>query len=56
MNKFTHRPEIDGFRAFINEQFKTFFDYIHYTPEGARYFGKVIYDTNWLKPLDQLFE
>ena len=29
--------------------FKIFYDYGHYTLEGAKYFGQKIYDTNWLK-------
>jgi len=29
--------------------YKNFFDYGHYTEYGARYFGKKIYETNWLK-------
>jgi peptidoglycan/LPS O-acetylase OafA/YrhL len=28
---------------------KIFYDYGHYTEYGARYFGKKIYETNWLK-------
>jgi hypothetical protein len=28
---------------------KIFFDYGHYTKEGARYFGKKIHKINWLK-------
>ena len=31
------------------EGFKIFYDYGHYTVEGAKYFGKKIYQTNWLK-------
>ena len=31
------------------EGFKIFYDYGHYTLEGAKYFGKKIYQTNWLK-------
>ncbi len=29
--------------------YKIFFDYGHYTEYGARYFGKKIYEINWLK-------
>ncbi len=29
--------------------YKIFYDYGHYTEHGARYFGKKIYETNWLK-------
>ena len=31
------------------EGFKIFYDYGHYTMEGAKYLGKKIYETNWLK-------
>ena len=31
------------------EGYKIFYDYGHYTENGARYFGKKIYETNWLK-------
>ena len=31
-----------------NEE-KIYFDYGHYTLEGAKYFGKRIYEMNWLK-------
>lgn len=35
---------------FITPQgFKIFYDYGHYTLEGAKYFGQKIYDINWLK-------
>lgn len=30
--------------------YKSFFDYGHYTLEGAKYFGKQIYETAWLYP------
>ena len=29
--------------------YKIFYDYGHYTEYGARYFGKKIYEINWLK-------
>ena len=31
------------------EGYKIFYDYGHYTEHGAKYFGKKIYETNWLK-------
>jgi len=31
------------------EGYKIFYDYGHYTEYGAKYFGKKIYETNWLK-------
>ena len=35
---------------FITPQgFKIFYDYGHYTLEGAKYLGQKIYETNWLK-------
>lgn len=35
---------------YVNEDgYKIFFDYGHYTEYGARYFGKKIYEINWLK-------
>ena len=32
-----------------NEGFKIYYDYGHHTLEGAKFFGKIIYDLNWLK-------
>jgi len=29
--------------------YKVYYDYGHYTLEGAGYFGKRIYELNWLK-------
>jgi len=36
-----------------DEGFKTFYDYGHYTLEGARYFGKRIEEINWLAPIEK---
>ena len=41
-----NRKECDFFTE--NEE-KIYFDYGHYTLEGAKYFGKKIYEMNWLK-------
>lgn len=32
-----------------DEGYKSFYDYGHFTLEGAKYFGRRIYETNWLK-------
>ena len=29
-----------------------YFDGIHYTKPGAKYFGQIMHQINWLKPLD----
>ena len=31
-----------------DEGYKTFYDYGHYTLEGAKYFGRRMYEINWL--------
>ncbi len=33
-----------------------YFDGIHYTKSGAKYFGEIIYKTDWLSPLDDYFK
>ena len=32
-----------------------YFDGIHYTKNGAKYFGKLIYELDWLSPIDNYF-
>ncbi|SMG64352.1 hypothetical protein BMETH_2360_0 [methanotrophic bacterial endosymbiont of Bathymodiolus sp.] len=32
-----------------DDGFKSFYDYGHFTLEGARFFGQRIHETNWLK-------
>ena len=68
MTKFTYRPKIDGFRVFaiipvilfhavlVSFEGRYVGVDVFFVLKGARYFGKAIYDFNWLKPLDQLFE
>ena len=32
-----------------------YFDGIHYTKNGAKYFGKLMYELDWLSPIDNHF-
>ena len=34
---------------YLTEEKKIFYDYGHYTLEGAKFFGKKIYESNWFK-------
>lgn len=45
-------PEEICFGA-TDEGHKAFYDYGHYTMQGAAYFGKRIHQLGWLKPLEQ---
>ena len=44
-----HDYGVDDLKKENAEGFKIFYDYGHYTMEGAKYLGKKIYETNWLK-------
>jgi peptidoglycan/LPS O-acetylase OafA/YrhL len=43
--------------SFLTDEKKLiYFDGIHYTKKGAKYFGKIMYEISWLKPLDNHFK
>jgi peptidoglycan/LPS O-acetylase OafA/YrhL len=51
LNKFDYicNDEVKSCYGIDQESKKLFFDYSHYTNDGAIFFGKKIYETNWLK-------
>ena len=43
--------------SFLTDEKKLiYFDGIHYTKKGAKYFGKIMHEISWLKPLDNHFK
>mgnify|MGYP001276113937 FL=1 len=58
LNKYDYSCNINekSCKSLTSEGNLIYFDGIHYTIEGAKYFGKKIYEIGWLRPIDNYFK
>ena len=58
LDKFDYACNLDKKKcgALTDEKKLIYFDGIHYTKDGAKYFGKIMYEIDWLSPIDDYYK